>query len=71
MWTRKKALVWIKQHQYIATDGDSEDVVIDGDGHDLYQSLDSFNNDLGSEELGKLLAFVFNDYMRMNSVNEL
>jgi hypothetical protein len=65
MWTRKKATNWIQEHQYIGTDGDFEDIVIDGDGRDLYQSLDSFNNDLSPEELGKLLVFVFNDYVKV------
>jgi hypothetical protein len=65
MWTREKATNWINEHQYISTDGDFEEIVIDGNGRDLYQSLDSFNNDLSSEELGKLLVFVFNDYIKL------
>lgn len=69
MWTRKKATTWIQEHQYINTDGDFEDIVIDGEGHDLYQSLDSFNNDLSPEELGKLLVFVSNDYVKV--INEV
>lgn len=65
MWTREKATGWIQKHQYIATDGDFEDIVMNGDGHDLYQSLDDFNSDLSPEELGKLLVFVFNDYVKL------
>ena len=65
MWTRKKATSWIKKHQYIGTDGDYRDIVINGDGRDLYQSLDGFNNDLSPEELRKLLVFVFNDYVKV------
>jgi hypothetical protein len=65
-WTRKKATSWIQEHQYIGTDGDYRDIVIDGDGRDLYQVLDDFNSyDLSPEELGKLLVFVFNDYVEV------
>ena len=70
MWTRKKAANWIQEHQYITTDRDFEDIIINKGVHDLYQVLDDFNSyDLSPEELGKLLVFVFNDYVK--AVNKI
>jgi hypothetical protein len=61
-WTREKAAAWIRSFGSIATEGDFEHVVIDGDGRQLYEAKPSHNVDLSPEELGELLAFVFNDY---------
>jgi hypothetical protein len=65
MWTREKAITWVQKHQFIATDGNFEHIVMDGDGRNLYEAMGDFNNDLSSEELGKLLVFVFNDYIKL------
>ena len=56
IWTREKATDWIQKHQYIATDGD---------GQDLYAAVSELNKDNSPEELGKLLVFVFNDYVKL------
>jgi cobalamin biosynthesis Co2+ chelatase CbiK len=69
MWTREKAISWINEHQYIATDGDFEHIVMDGEGQDLYAAISELNKDFSPEELGKLLVFVFNDYVKV--VNKL
>lgn len=62
-WTRERAISWIQNHQYIDTVGDFENIIIDGDGRDLYEARPGRNVDLSSIELGKLLSFVFNDYV--------
>lgn len=39
IWTREKTIDWIQKHQYIATVGDCTDIIIDGDGRDLYEAI--------------------------------
>ena len=64
-WTREEAAQWISEHQFISTDGDHEEVVIDGDGRDIYEAKPDRNIDISVQELGQLLAFVFNDYVEL------
>ena len=65
-WTRDKAIEWIQGHQFISVDGNYKEIIIDGDGLDLYEAKQSFNIDLNKQQLGELLSFVFNDYVKIN-----
>ena len=65
MWTRETAVNWISEHQNINTVGDFEHIVMDGDGRDIYQAMPSRNINLTSKELGELLVFVYNDYVKV------
>ena len=69
MWTRKTATNWIQKHQYISTVGDCDGIVMDGDGCDFYEAIAGEGIDLNPNELGKLLAFVFNDYVKVVEKN--
>ena len=68
-WTRKEAIDWIEEHQYIAVDNNAcGSFVMDGDGNDLCETNTNWKIDLDTAERAELIAFVLNDYVTVEEI---